>query len=200
MQSFGSKVRKFPPSVAQTAQLAARDWENILIVGILLIYFSKTNSTGQCAISAFTGILALVPGCPYAAEEKLILDLLYIMGTFHSLSQLRLQTTVTLNLLQDATISLGDIFRQFRETSRSKFMVKESQRETQARVRNQNQVLQKQGSKKTAPSTESKLLILNLNTIKNHQLEHYSSCIVDFGTMDSYSTELVCVIIDHDLC
>jgi hypothetical protein len=200
MPSFGSKVRKFPPSVAQTAQLAARDWENILIVGKLLIYFSETNSTGQCAISAFTGILTLVPGCPYAAEEKLILDLLYIMGTFHCLSQLRLQTTVTLDLLRDATISLGDIFRKFRETSRSRFTVKESQRETQARVRNQNKALQRQGSRKTAPSTESKLLILNLNTIKNHQLEHYSSCITDFGTMDSYSTELVRAITDHNLC
>jgi hypothetical protein len=195
MPSFGPKVRKFPPSVTQTAQLAARDWENILVVCMLLLCIYETDATCKCAIPAFTGILTLLPGCPYAIEQKLILDMLFIMGTFHSLSQLRLQTTTSLHLLQDATVSLGDIFRQFRETSSSKFKVKESQRETQARVRNQNNTLQKQGSRKTAPSTESKQVLLNLNTIKNHQLEHYSSCIADFGTMDSYSTELVCAIL-----
>lgn len=36
MPSFGSRIRKFPPSISQAAQLAARDWENMLIVRQLL--------------------------------------------------------------------------------------------------------------------------------------------------------------------
>ena len=117
--------------------------------------------------------------------------MLYIMGTFHTLSQLRLHTTHTLELLKDTTIALGLVLRQFRKISSQSFNIKESQGETQARVRNQNRALQSRGSKKTAASTESKQVELNLNTIKNHMLEHYAPCITDFGTMDSYSTELV---------
>jgi hypothetical protein len=117
--------------------------------------------------------------------------MLYVMGTFHTLSQLRLHTTHTLKLLRDTTIALGEVFRKFREISSRNFKIKESPREMQARIRNQNRALQSRGSKKTVISTESKKVELNLNTIKNHMLEHYAPCITDFGTMDSYSTELV---------
>jgi hypothetical protein len=197
MSSFGPKLRRFPPNLSQMKNLAARDFENALLVSLVptcsiihpILYSILT--TDQCAITAFSGILKLIPNKSHDEEEASILDCLYVMATFHTLARLRLHTEKTTALLADVTKSLGAVLRKLRDDMKKNFKVMELPRDVQARAREQNRRLQKGGSKRSANSTASKEISLNLSTIKNHLLEHYHSMILEFGTMEGYSTELV---------
>lgn len=155
------------------------------------IYIDRNlRSHPQCSINAFCGLLPLaVPAL--AGLQETILDALYIMATFHSLSKLHLHTSTTLELLEDVTKALGDTLRTLRDKSAKALTVTELSRDVQARVRNQNRRLQKQASTTSAPPTQKKVIALNLSTIKNHLLEHYRGCIELFGTTDGYSTSIV---------
>jgi hypothetical protein len=124
-----------------------------------------------------------------SALQDVILDTLYTMSTFHSLSKLRIHTTMTLYLLEDVTVVLGSLLRKLRDEASKTLTVLELTRDVQARVRNQS----RRGERQTqaASTAQKKVITLNLNTIKNHLLEHYPDCVRASGTMDGYSTSIV---------
>jgi hypothetical protein len=96
------------------------------------------------------------------------------MSTFHSLSKLRIHTSRTLQLLKEVTAEMGAAFRTLRDKAKHSLTVTELSRDVQARVRNQNRRLHNQGSASSAPAAQSKIITLNLHTVKNHLLEQSS--------------------------
>jgi Sec-independent protein translocase protein TatA len=135
------------------------------------------------------------------------------------MAKLRLHTEETLAILDDVTRSLGIALRAFKKEMCSKFATKELPLEAAARQRKQTSAAQKkeekQGGEDGRPSSKkgkgkelceddqssskkgngkgtSRLpKIFNLNTYKLHSLGDYANTIRQYGTTDSYSTQIV---------
>jgi hypothetical protein len=107
----------------------------------------------------------------------MLLQLLYRAAEWHALAKLRMHTDSTLTLFNMVTREFGRLMRQFRDRTSDKFDTVELPRETGAR-------------KKGGRSSKK----LNLNTYKFHALGDYVTTIRLFGTTDSYSTQLVCLL------
>jgi hypothetical protein len=134
-----------------------------------------------------------------------LLQLLFSAASWHALAKLRLHTDHTLNLLDDATSSLGSKLRNFSATVCTEYNTRELQREADARQRRQATAQKPPNSgASTAPVPGPSALpsaqkpvggrrpkALNLNTYKNHSLGDYAATIRMYGTTDSYSTEAV---------
>jgi hypothetical protein len=56
----------------------------------------------QCAMPCFEGLFS--PAC-----EKVILDLLFILATWHGFAKLRMHTTSTLDVFEAVTKGLGKV-------------------------------------------------------------------------------------------
>ena len=106
----------------------------------------------------------------------MLLRLLYKAAEWHALAKLRMHTDSTLVHLEAVTREFGRLIRQFRDKTSEQFDTVELPRETGAR-------------KGGARSPKKKKL--NLNTYKFHALGDYVATIRLFGTMDSYSTQVV---------
>jgi hypothetical protein len=114
--------------------------------------------------------------------------LLFIMAHWHGLAKLRLHTDETLDILKPVTVLLGDRLRDFQENTCSAFATTELKKEADSRSRRQ--------SKSTTVTANTgtnvrRAKIFNLNTYKFHSLGDYTETILNFGTTDSYSTEMV---------
>jgi hypothetical protein len=134
------------------------------------------------------------------------------------LAKLRLHTEETLTILDDVTRSLGIALRAFKKELCSKFATKELPSEAAARQRKRTSAAQrkeeKQGGKDVRPSSKkgegrelcddvqpsskdkgkatSRLpKTFNLDTYKLHSLGDYANTIRQYGTTDSYSTQIV---------
>ncbi|TEB29042.1 hypothetical protein FA13DRAFT_1597683, partial [Coprinellus micaceus] len=169
MPTFGrDTIRRFRSNVSEMKQLAARDYEDIL----------------QCAIPAFEG---LIPN----EHDKRIQDLLFIFAHWHSLAKLKLHTDTTLSILDNWTVMLGDRSRSFVDQTCSAFETHELKREYLSRKRTE---ARKKGkiakSKVTAGSEGPAPEEPDLNTSKFHALGDVPDYIRQYGTTDSYSTQL----------
>lgn len=151
----------------------------------------------QCAIPVFEGLLPE----PY---NKDILDLLFLLGYWHSLAKLRMHTTFSLERLDEVTSSLGRQIRYFAKHTCSKFKTKELPSEEAARGRRKARKAatkaKKTGGAASPPSPTdkdsskaSKFKLFNLLTYKGHSLGDYVRTIRFLGTTDSYSTQPVCL-------
>ena len=133
------------------------------------------------------------------------MELLFLLAYWQGMVKLRLHTEKTLAILEDITRSLGIALRAFRKETSSAFQTKELLREAAARCRKSTQAKgkQKQGSATRSKSQEdhqqsphSRLpKALNLNTYKLHSLGDYANIIRQYGTTDSFSTQLVSMMI-----
>ncbi|KAF9472013.1 hypothetical protein BDN70DRAFT_819287, partial [Pholiota conissans] len=192
--TFGhSTIRTFASNSSEMKKLAARDFEDLL----------------QCAIPAFEGLLT------DNVHNKRLMKLLYRTAEWHALAKLHLHTDTTVDLLDELTVEFGKLMREFRDTTCAEFTTMELPRETAARGRRQ---AAKQASSlsststttseqptipplpgvsvpapapTTLPKTGQKKKGLNLGTVKFHFLGDYVSHIRQYGTTDSYSTQLV---------
>ena len=139
-------------------------------------------------------------------QEDVILDLLYHLACWHSLSKLRMHTTGTLDMLDRATVHLGIALRKFSaevginyassstnesrpQRQRSEAVKpKSSTRNPQAHAMPKSKAATSHGGKslrtREAPT-------FNFNTFKVHNLGHYRDCIERHGATDGYSTQLV---------
>jgi hypothetical protein len=130
-------------------------------------------------------------------DNKIILDLMSTIATWHGLAKLRLYTDKTLQHLEVATISLGTLLRHFASDTCSHFSTKELPREHAARGRRKAAAAAKgkgttSGSSKGAGSNPvRKLKAFNMNTYKLHSVGDYVDMIRRYGTTDSYSTQVV---------
>ncbi|KAG5634352.1 hypothetical protein H0H81_002284 [Sphagnurus paluster] len=129
--SFGcSTIRRFPYNVADLKKLAARDFEDIL----------------QCCIPCFDGLFP-------EPHNQTIMDLLYIMAYFHSLSKLRMHTNSSLQELRNTTETLGAALRFFANETCRHFKTYETDGEYQARTRANARQAAKRAPNKTTTST-----------------------------------------------
>jgi hypothetical protein len=145
-------------------KLAGRDFEDLL----------------QCAIPVFERLLPE----PYNSH---VMKLLFRIAEWHGLAKLRMHTDATLARLEQVTINLGHLMRDFRDKTCTKFNTTELAREVEARNRRNDR-----NKTTNAPNQSRKVKTLNLLTYKFHSLGDYVRIIHMFGTTDSFSTQLVC--------
>jgi hypothetical protein len=123
----------------------------------------------------------------------MVLTLLFQTAKWHALAKLRVHSESTLNHLESQTKVFGHRMRAFRDATKSEFNTVELPGESAARRRRSLMA----GGDSVAKQRGSSKKTLNLQTYKFHALGDYVQSIRLFGTVDSYSTQLVCVI---DLC
>jgi hypothetical protein len=140
-------------------------------------------------------------------HNTLILDLLFTLCTWHASAKLRLHTTTTLSYLKEATRSLGFILRKWTKAC-SAFDTQELPREVNARTRRKaatsagksgegkekatGKFTKGKGKQKDSTSPHQKLF--NLCTYKLSALGEYTWAILQYGTTESYSTQMVCIL------
>ncbi|CEL56121.1 hypothetical protein RSOLAG1IB_07574 [Rhizoctonia solani AG-1 IB] len=174
--TFGAAIRLFSEDVASMSRLAARDFEDIL----------------QCCTPVFEG---LIP--EQCAESSR--TLLFVFAQWHGIAKLRLHTSETLKILKKLTVRLGFELRQFAELTQD-MDVRETpkeylQRRKRAEARTsstQKAQVRTKGKSQTSAATSNgrRRCELNLNTHKVHALGDYVEHIQEFGTTDSYSTQI----------
>ena len=137
----------------------------------------------QCAIPVFDGLLP-------EPHNSCILRLLFDLAYWHGLAKLRLHTDRTLEILSEATMSVGDSFRSFEQETCTAFETQELKREQAARQRREAKQAVISG---VAPKSDSrKKKHFNMKTYTMHSLGDYVETIRQFGTTDSYTTQRVC--------
>ncbi|KAG6912539.1 hypothetical protein DXG01_013935, partial [Tephrocybe rancida] len=144
-----------------------------------------------CAIPAFDGLLP-------EPHNSNILDLLFVCATWHGLAKLRMHNDLTLLELDEATKALGIGMRKFVATTCTSFQTRELPREAEARARRTTKAKAQTGSKpgeseRPPPAkgiSTQRLKTFNLDTYKFHALGDVPAHIREFGTTDSYSTEI----------
>lgn len=137
----------------------------------------------QCAIPCFEGLLP-------SPHDEHIATLLYMLGTWHGLAKMRMHTSTSVHMLDDAISVLGIRLRQFVAITCSAFVTHETDKEFEARsVAARKRALASGVS--AAPPLTRKPRTLNIRTIKTHFLGDYPSGITYTGTTDSSSTQIV---------
>ncbi|KAJ7581570.1 hypothetical protein C8J56DRAFT_1102833, partial [Mycena floridula] len=169
---FGnSTIRRFAQNVSELKKMAGRDFEDIL----------------QCLIPCFEGLLDL------KEDEQSILDLLYVSVYWHGLAKLRMHTDSSLAELELVTKALGNCLRHFADITCQHYKTVETDKEYSTRKRTEARAKEK--STDSAPTAEKdksarRARTFNLETTKIHQLGYYVPYIKEFGTTDSYSTQI----------
>lgn len=125
--------------------------------------------------------------------EKTILDLLFMLATWHALAKLRLHTTSSLSFFEQCTKTLGQIIRYFHDHVCPRYKTHDTPREAAAKLRRDAARATKSGADEDNPEAKKKSngQKFSLETYKLHALGHYPAMIRRFGTTDSYSTQTV---------
>ncbi|KAH7905471.1 hypothetical protein BJ138DRAFT_1138264 [Hygrophoropsis aurantiaca] len=183
---FGqSTIQRFKANTSELKNMAARNFEDLL----------------QCAIPVFDGLL------PHPQNAHVV-QLLFTMAHWHGLAKLRMHSDLTLEILDTLTTMLGDQFRKFDTEVCSLYNTKEFDHEMNARTcrqakaashrtNNTNEKTQtstgpskaNDANQPTVGKNQCREVKFNLKTYKFHALGDYVTCIRNFGTSDSYSTE-----------
>ena len=142
----------------------------------------------QCAIPAFDGLLP-------KDDNEAVLDLLFLMATFHAYVKLRLHTELTVESLELVTIALCQALRRFKTNVCPHYQTKELPREVAARARQETSATKESilssCNECAGLSVPPKIKAFNMNTTKIHSLMDYAIHIRRFGTTDSYTTQTV---------
>jgi hypothetical protein len=155
-------------------------------------------------------------------HNAIVLDLLFLLCTWHALAKLRLHTFSTLQVFKSTLKDLGHKLRYWVKKTCTAFDTQELPKEASARHRRKAASAGKgkkvpiqgkggrgrgkvgrgkarmpgQSTRKPANQSsdvhDSKIRkVFNMCTYKLHALGHYVSAIAQFGTTDSYSTQVV---------
>ena len=189
ISAFGrGTIRNFSNDVSAMKKLAGRDFEDLLqVCNVLLFSVSPCNSSGcKCAMPCFEGLF------PHLCE-KTILDLLFMLATWHALAKLHLHTTSSLSFFKQCTKLLGQVIRKFRDHVCPRYKTHDTPREAAAKLRRAAARAAKNGADEDNPNAKKKSSerAFSLETYKLHALGHYPAMIQRFGTTDSYSTQSV---------
>jgi hypothetical protein len=189
ISAFGrSTIRKFRNDVSAMKKLAGRDFEDLLqVCNLSWSSISPCNSSERkCAMPCFEGLF------PQSCE-KTILDLLFMLATWHALAKLRLHTTSSLSFFEQCTKLLGRVIRKFHDRICPRYETHDTPQEAATKLRHDAARTAKSGADKGKPGAKKKSSgrTFSLETYKLHALGHYPATIRRFGTTDSYSTQTV---------
>ncbi|KAG9104782.1 hypothetical protein FRC07_009737 [Ceratobasidium sp. 392] len=188
--TFSSTIRMFAEDVADMGRIAARDFEDIL----------------QCCMPAFKGLLPEI--CDEPAQS-----LLFLFAEWHGLAKLRLHTTESMKIFKSITTRLGTALRNFvkltdelqvhetpkeyarrkkqAEASKSKSLLRRTPAANRAHANKNKASSQKKADGSGSGDGEGRQIVtLNLNTYKFHSIGDYPWNIEEYGTSDSYSTQI----------
>lgn len=130
-------------------------------------------------------------------HNKVVLDLLFTLATWHAFAKLRLHTEQTLVDFEETTTELGRQLRYFVKHTCEDFDTKELPKEHMARGRRKAAKAAKgtaNPNPRVSKANAAKRRKLNLNTYKLHSLGDYPRAIRRFGTSDSYNTQTVSLL------
>ncbi|KAJ7119213.1 hypothetical protein C8R43DRAFT_826885, partial [Mycena crocata] len=172
--TFGrGTIRRFHACVSEMKKLAARDFEDIL----------------QCCIPVLEGLFP-------EPHNTTILTLIYVFATWHAYAKLRMHSSPTVQSFRVVTTELGAKARHFLRTTCSIYVAHELPHEEARRARREakkkaNSTGNTTTAKSTLKSTSKQRKEWNISTYKWHSFGDYPDTIVDLGTTDSYSTQIV---------
>ncbi|KAI0337344.1 hypothetical protein BDW22DRAFT_1468571 [Trametopsis cervina] len=163
--TFGrDTIRKFQNNISGMKQFAARDFEDCL----------------QCILPCVEGLLPE----PF---NQIVLDAVWDMAVWHALAKLRLHTESTLEVLDLATVAMGQSTRHFaKETAALDIRdlpAKKTEKRRSGKVANEH-------AKPDSSGPQPKRRLLNLATFKWHNAGHVAAAIRRFGTTDNYTTQI----------
>ena len=175
-------------------KLAARDFEDLLqVCKHADVHISVKLTCLQCSIPVFELLLP-------APQNKILMDVLFELCTWHALAKLRLHTKATTRDLKTSTRRLGFVLRDFKEVVCAAYATKDLPSEEAARGRRKAALAAKQASTTNNRSSDaqtktngckSKMRGFNLVTYKFHALGDYAETITQYGSSDNYTTQLV---------
>lgn len=211
--SFGrSTIRKFSTNASAMKKLAARNFEDLLQVSRRRAHqpFPRmTDSVSQCAIPVFEGLL---PG----RHNDIVLTLIFRLAEWHALAKLRMATETTRGHMGKTTVQVGKELRRFRDDTCADFTTVALPKEEAAHSRQKARTAAKRatasdgvadaGAQSTsappdqtgAPAARRRAKkpgkTFDLQNSKTHNLPDYAPQIRDFGTTDSFSSQVVSYI------
>jgi hypothetical protein len=176
--------------------MAARNFEDFLQVCQMHYLTGVSKLSGrQCAIPVFEGLLP-------EPHNGRILKLLFTFAHWHGLAKLRMHTDTTLSILDNETTILGQQLRDFQSKTCPHFQTRELKSEAAARQRRQskkgmtvNSSLPTISKRKPEAANQRLPKMLNLQTYKAHAVGDYVDAIKRYGTTDSYTSEIVSVLL-----
>jgi len=116
-----------------------------------------------------------------------VLDLIFLLATWHALAKLNIHTDTSLHLLDITTTALGAGLRYFVGITCPQFNTIETNAEYSKRCRRQTV----NTAQKSSESAGRQPRMLSLKTIKLHFLGDYVEHIKLFGTTDNYTSAIV---------
>lgn len=163
--------------------MATRDYKDLLQVSFVSNNHWITSDISQCAIPVFNGLLP-------EPHNNMVMQLLFTCAHWHGLVKLWLHSDLTLDILDNVTITLRVGLRKFKNTVCPTYNTKELLWEAGV---HQHWQIRVGTSLKVATAAVMKQIRkeYNLQTYKHHSLGDYTRTIRCFGTTDSYSTTVV---------
>jgi len=187
-------IRHFPSNVSDMWQQAAWHFENVLQVSRHSWPILNANLPIQYAIPVFEGL--------FPREHNAIIQTLFFrLAQWHALAKFQLHTKHSIKLLKQATQLRGQQLHKFKDYTYSSFRTMELPLESTARCRqkegqafNQNTQTTQQPQSRPLPKS------FNLSTYNVHTLGHYPQTIWQFGTTDSYTTQIMSFTFSKGIC
>ncbi|KAI0374977.1 hypothetical protein BV20DRAFT_1033013 [Pilatotrama ljubarskyi] len=165
--TFG-RIRKFCDNVADQRKLAARDYENNL----------------RTSMPVMEALL------DSAEDDKIVLDMLFDLNSWHCLAKLRAHTEPLLEALSIKAIEVGRDVRKFAKVTCTKWHTVDLPKEAAARGRRKAAVSKKTGKVFVGKEpVNRKRRTFNLNTYKYHSIRDYPTIIRLHATTDNWSTQ-----------
>jgi hypothetical protein len=124
-----------------------------------------------------------------SGHDTAIQTLLYRFAEWHALAKLRLHSESTIAFLEETFHKLSQKLRKFRQDTCEAFVTTELPKERAARQRRLAQ--HPEGNATSAESNGARKKKFNMNTYKFHAMGDYVSTIKLFGSIDSFTTQMV---------
>ena len=124
-------------------------------------------------------------------DNRSIVDLLFLLATWHAYAKLGLHTDSTLHMFEQVGTALCQALRHFATVTCLRYKTRELPRETNARVARQRSQAKRDGGANRRLKNPGKVKRFNLNTYKIHCIPDYPNTIRRYRTTDSYSTQTV---------
>lgn len=134
-------------------------------------------------------MLPALEGLLPETHNDIVLTLWFVLATWHAYAKLRLHSSSTIRCFRAVTTELGTKARHFIRTTCNTYVTYELPQETKRRAR--REASKKTASTKNTSNGQKKRKSWNISTYKYHSLGDYPDTIIQMGTTDSYSTQIV---------